>query len=132
MTSPVLRRERGSNAPDLSGAYELGDGWSQKRVSLLEQKAEVKQEILERVAAVLQVPVEAIRSFDQETAFNNLRHHYDRSELNAAPPAGFILTFDPLAKWMAAMEENEKLYERLLKSEQQKVEMLQKLLDLTF
>ena len=38
-------------------------------------------------------------------------------------------TFDPLAKLMEAIEKNEKLYEKLLKSEQEKVAMPERLLE---
>ncbi len=150
MTSPVLRRGRGSNAPYLSGAFELGDEWSQKRVSLLEQKEVIPRKIVEHIAGVLQVPAKAILDFDEETAIQNLRDHYENipafpeeEELPApahSPETGiqapaqytpaFPASFNPLEKWVAALEENEKLYERLLRSEQEKVQLLQKLLDL--
>ncbi len=131
-------------------AYELGDTWSQKRVSLLEQKEIIPSETLEYIAGVLQVPSKAILDFDEETAIQNLRNHYENipaSPEDAVQPSvaprpepeiraqaqhipAFPASFNPLEKWVAAMEENEKLYERLLKSEQEKVQMLQKLLDL--
>lgn len=132
-------------------AYELGDEWSQKRVSLLEQKEIIPRGIMEYIAGVLQVPARAILDFDEETAIRNLRNHYEnspafpediaqpvpvcRSEPEIPIPAQHIpalpASFNPLEKWVAALEENEKLYERLLKSEQEKVQLLQKLLDLT-
>jgi transcriptional regulator with XRE-family HTH domain len=41
-------------------ALELGDDWSQKRVSRLEENGRVEDEVLEQVAKILKVPVEAI------------------------------------------------------------------------
>lgn len=131
-------------------AYELGDEWSQKRVSLLEQKEMIPRKTLEHIAEVLQIPVKAIVDFDEETAIQNLRNHYESIPAfpdDAAHPEpmlqpepeirapvqhipAFPASFNPLEKWVAALEENEKLYERLLKSEQEKVQLLQKLLDL--
>jgi len=127
-------------------AFELGDTWSQKRVSLLEQKETIPREVVEHIAEALQVPAKAILDFDEETAIQNLRNHYENipsfpeDTANPAPeqetrvPAQHLpvlpASFNPLEKWVAALEENEKLYERLLKSEQEKVQMLQKLLDL--
>ncbi len=131
-------------------AYELGEEWSQKRVSLLEQKEMIPRETLEHIAEVLQIPVKAIVDFDEETAIQNLRNHYENTPAfpdDAAHPApmlqpepeirapaqhipAFPASFNPLEKLVAALEENEKLYERLLKSEQEKVQLLQKLLDL--
>lgn len=49
-------------------AYELGEEWNQKRVSTMEQKEQIQEDILEQVAAVLKVPVEAIKNFDEERA----------------------------------------------------------------
>ncbi len=131
-------------------AFELGDEWSQKRVSLLEQKEVIPRKIVEHIAGVLQVPVKAILDFDEETAIQNLRNHYGnipafpeetvqpepeiRREPETPIPTPYApalpASFNPLEKWVAALEENEKLYERLLRSEQEKVQLLQKLLDL--
>lgn len=131
-------------------AFELGDEWSQKRVSLLEQKEIIPRKIVEHIAGVLQVPAKAILDFDEETAIQNLRNHYEnipvfpeeavQPEPEIKPESkipiptqhnpAFPTSFNPLEKWVAALEENEKLYERLLRSEQEKVQLLQKLLDL--
>jgi transcriptional regulator with XRE-family HTH domain len=48
-------------------AYALGEEWSQKRVSLLEQKEVIEDDLLNQVAAILKVPVEAIKNFDTAT-----------------------------------------------------------------
>ena len=104
-------------------AWELGEDWSQKRVSLLEQKEEIEQDILEQVAKILKVSTEAIKNFDEESVINNINTFYDQSAFN------FQCTFNPIDKWVEALEENKKLYERLLQSEREKVELLQKVLD---
>ena len=36
---------------------------------------------------------------------------------------------NPIEKWLEALEENQKLYERLLASEKEKVELLQKIIE---
>jgi len=41
-------------------AYELGEDWNQKKISLLEQKELIENNILAQVAKILKVPVEAI------------------------------------------------------------------------
>jgi len=43
-------------------ALELGDDWNQQRISLLEQKEEIADNILEEIAKVLKVPAEAIKN----------------------------------------------------------------------
>lgn len=108
-------------------AFELGGEWSQKRVSLLEQKEVVEQEILDQVAQILKVPAEAIKNFSEEAAINIIA-----STLN--DNAGSInnnctINFNPVEKWVEALDENRKLYERLLASEQEKVELLKRLLE---
>ena len=51
-------------------AHELGDDWSQKKISLLEQKEIVEESILAQVSEILRIPVEAIQNFDEEQAVN--------------------------------------------------------------
>lgn len=110
-------------------ADALGSDWSQKKVSLLEQKEQVEWELMKEVAAVLKVPVEAIEKFDQEFAVNIISNTFTTHD----QATGFIYnqnpTFNPLDKLLEVMEENKKLYERLLESEREKVELLKKLLD---
>ncbi|WP_235906010.1 hypothetical protein [Ginsengibacter hankyongi] len=38
--------------------------WSQQKVSLLEQKEEIEDDVLEEVAKILKVPEEAIRNLE--------------------------------------------------------------------
>ncbi|ACT92216.1 helix-turn-helix domain-containing protein [Dyadobacter fermentans] len=110
-------------------AFELGGEWSQKRVSLLEQKEVVEQEILDQVAQILKVPAEAIKNFDEDKALNvisNTFNSHDSSTMNAV---NVNPTFNPLDKLIESYDENRKLYERLLTSEQEKVELLKRLLE---
>lgn len=104
-------------------AYELGEDWTQKRVSLLEQKETIEQDILDQVAKILQVPADAIKNFNEETAISIISNTYhDHS-------ASVQYNFNPIDKWVEALEENKKLYERLLQAEQDKNELLLRLLD---
>ena len=43
-------------------AYELGEEWNQKKVSLLEQKEIIEDPLLEQIAGLLKVLAEAIVS----------------------------------------------------------------------
>ncbi len=47
-------------------AFELGDDWNQQKISLLEQKEAVESSLLQQVAQILKVPVEAFENFDEE------------------------------------------------------------------
>lgn len=108
-------------------AFELGEEWSQKRVSLLEQKEVVEQEILDQVSKILKVPAEAIKNFDEQSAVNIIAQTVNNHDQSAS--VFYNPIFNPVEKWISALEENKNLYERLLKSEQEKVELLQRLLD---
>jgi len=99
-------------------ATELG--LSQQAVSSLEQKEKLDEKILTDVAKVLKVPVEAIKNFDEEAAINiignTVTNHDNSSVLNYYP------TFNPIDKIV-------ELYEALVKSEREKIELMQKILD---
>ena len=49
-------------------AADLGQDWTQKKVSLLEQKETIESEILDQVTKILKVSPEAIRNFSEEAA----------------------------------------------------------------
>ena len=123
MTSPVLRRERGSDAPYLSGAFELGI--SQQAVSKMEQSEKIEDEVLEKVAKILGVTTEAVRHFSDEGVINYFNTFNDNSFTNSQGTfSPNNCTFNPIDKLIESYEENRKLYERLLASEREKVELL--------
>lgn len=102
-------------------AIELGNDWTQRRISLLEQKEEVEQDILDEVAKALKVPIDAIRGFDEEAAvnivantFNNNSH--DHSTFNAL---NIYPSFNPIDKIVQLYEEKVALYERMLKDKEE-------------
>jgi transcriptional regulator with XRE-family HTH domain len=103
-------------------AYALGEEWSQKRVSLLEQREVIEDDILLQVSQILKVPVEAFKNFTEEAAINIISStlHDNAGSINN----NCTLTFNPIDKWLEVLEENKRLYERLLDSEREKVELL--------
>ncbi len=106
-------------------AFELGGDWSQKRVSLLEGKEVIEEDILAQVAAILKVPVEAIKNFDEQAAVTYFNTFNDTSVNHGAFMGNnSTYNFNPIDKWLEVIEENKKLYERLLASEREKVELL--------
>lgn len=109
-------------------AWELGEEWSQKRVSMLEQKDIIEQDILDQVAKILKVPAEAIKNFDEEGAVNIIANTFNE-EAAVGRVENYKCSFNPLDKMVEALEENKKLYERLLQAEKDKNELLQRLLD---
>ncbi len=104
-------------------ALELGEDWNQRKISLLEQKEVVDQELLEQVAKVLKVPVEAIKNFDEDAAVNIVSNTFTDFKDNAsAINHNCNLNFNPIDKII-------ELYEALVKSEKEKIELMQKILD---
>lgn len=112
-------------------AHQLGNEWSQKRVSLLENKEVIEPELLAQVAKVLNVPEEAITNFDEEKAIYNIQNNYEGSNNqgpnNQGPNIGCQIAFNPIEKIVSLYDEKVALLERLLLSEQEKVELLKKL-----
>jgi transcriptional regulator with XRE-family HTH domain len=107
-------------------ALELGEDWNQKKISLLESKEIVDDQLLNDVARVLKVTPEAIRNFDEESAINIIATNFNSHDNSF----GYQCTFNinPIDRWLEALEENKKLYERLLQAEKDKVTLLEKLL----
>ena len=112
-------------------ALALDLGLTQQAVSSLEQKEIIDERILADVAALLKVPVEAIKHFDEEKAINIIGNTVNEVNDTATGQIfQFNPTFNPLDKLLESFEENKKLYERLLKAEQEKVALLEKLLEM--
>lgn len=100
-------------------ANELGDDWNQRKISLLEQKDVVEDDLLVQVAKVLKVPVEAIKNFDEEAAINVIGNSYHD---NSTSNVNYHCTFNPIDKIV-------ELYDALVKSEREKIELMQKILE---
>nr|MCU0403982.1 helix-turn-helix domain-containing protein [Chitinophagaceae bacterium] len=47
-------------------ALTLGSDWTQRRISLLEQKEEVEDNVLEEIAAALKISPDAIKGFNED------------------------------------------------------------------
>jgi len=114
-----LRELRGMKQDTL--ALELGI--SQQSVSKLEQSEVIEDSTLEKIALVLGLPADSIRNFDEEKMIYNIQNNYENSN-NTGANVGYQVTFNPLEKVIELYEENKKLYEMLLASEKEKVEIL--------
>ncbi|WP_291150904.1 helix-turn-helix transcriptional regulator [Flavobacterium sp. UBA7680] len=106
-------------------AYELGEDWNQKKISLLEQKELIENDILDQVAKILKVPVEAIENFDEDSAINIIANTFHDSAVAStftdASQANFNCTFNPLDKMV-------ELYERMLQQQKEMIDKLEKLI----
>ena len=107
-------------------AIELGV--SQQTISKIEQSEDVEDSILERIANVLGITVEGIKNFSEEAVINYFSTFNDNSSNQGAVGSNNYCTFNALDKLVELFEENNNLYERLLKSEQEKVGLLKQLI----
>ncbi|AYZ12176.1 XRE family transcriptional regulator [Chryseobacterium arthrosphaerae] len=103
-------------------AFELGDDWNQKKVSLLEQKETVESDILAQVAKILKVPAEAIENFDEEQAVNVISNTFTSNDTSTLNAVNIHPTFNPLDKMV-------ELYERMLEQQKEMIEKLEKLIE---
>lgn len=100
-------------------------GTNQQAISIMENSETIEEEKLIDVAKALGVSVEAIKNFSEEGVFNyfnSFNNFNDNSSLNSQ------CTFNPLDKLMESVDENKKLYERLLQAEKDKINYLEKLI----
>ncbi|MCS2891783.1 helix-turn-helix transcriptional regulator [Parabacteroides faecis] len=96
-------------------------GVSQATLSGYEKKSKLEPEVIEKIAKALDIPEEAITELGESTSINIFSgtwqdNAYGNNGQNYNP------TFNPLEKVV-------ELYERLLKAEQEKVAMLQEIVE---
>ncbi|GHN02380.1 hypothetical protein WSM22_38690 [Cytophagales bacterium WSM2-2] len=68
-------------------ADQLGSDWNQKKISMLESKEVIEHALLEQLAKAMNVPVDAIRDYNEEATINNIQNNYDSSQgaVNGGP-----------------------------------------------
>ncbi len=106
-------------------AFELGDDWNQKKISLLEQKETVESDILAQVAQILKVPAEAIENFDEDSAINiiaNTINNNDNATMTNPSVFNYQPSFNPIDKMV-------ELYERMLQQQKEMIEKLERLIE---
>lgn len=97
-------------------------GLSQQAVSALEQKEALDKDMLDKIAAILKVPAEAIKNFDEQGALNIISNTFTSQDTSTLNAINYYPTFNPIDKIV-------ELYEALVKSEREKVAIFQKLLE---
>ena len=107
-------------------AFELGEDWNQQKVSLLEQREKIDSDILEQVAAILKIPAEAIRNFDEDQAINIITNTFNDSPFGGSTNYGAV-HLNPLDKIIQLHEEKIALYERMLKEKDEMMGRLERL-----
>ncbi|MBE8727062.1 helix-turn-helix domain-containing protein [Flavobacterium hungaricum] len=105
-------------------AYDLGEDWNQKKISMLEQKEIIEDNLLRQISNSLRIPVEAFQNFDEEQALNVIANTF-----NDESTIGFIINNNnPIDKIIQLHEEKIALYERMLKEKEEMITRLEKLI----
>ncbi|KUY30036.1 helix-turn-helix domain-containing protein [Elizabethkingia ursingii] len=107
-------------------AFDLGEDWNQKKISLLEQKEIIEDPLLKKISEALKIPVEAFQNFDEEQAVNIIANTFDNGAmLNGI---NYNPTFHPMDKVLQLHEEKIALYERMLKEKDDMMAKLEQLI----
>lgn len=103
-------------------AYELGDDWNQQKISLLEQKETIDAPLLQRVADIMKLPVDAFKNFDEEQAVNVIANTFNERSFENAFANNCTFNFNPIDKMV-------ELYERMLQQQKEMIEKLEQLIE---
>jgi transcriptional regulator with XRE-family HTH domain len=108
-------------------AFDLGEEWNQKKISLLEQKDVIEEDLLKAISSALKIPVEAFQNFDEEQAINFISNtfHGTQGLINYSP----TFNNNPIDQLLKLHEEKIALYERMLKEKDEMMERLEKLIN---
>lgn len=104
---------------------DLGEDWNQQKISLLEQKESIESSILQQIATILKIPVEAIQNFNEEQAINvisNTINNNDNATMTNPAVFNYQPNFNPLDKMV-------ELYERMLEQQKELIEKLEKIIN---
>ncbi len=94
-------------------------GVSQNVISKIEKESEIEEGLLNKIASVLGISAEVIKDFDVERAICNINNYKDATISPGAIAAVYVASqqINPVDKII-------ELYERLLQSEREKIELL--------
>jgi len=103
-------------------AFDLN--MSQQAISLLEQKETIDTPLLQKISALLKIPVEAIQNFDEEQAISVIANTFTDSFNNSSNAFAYNnnCTFNPIDKMV-------ELYERMLQQQREMIDELKKLVE---
>ena len=108
-------------------AFDLGENWNQKKISMLEQKDVIEDDILKQISDILKIPVEAFQNFDEEQAINIISStfHDTQGLINYNP----TFNNNPIDQLIKLHEDKIALYERMLKEKDEMMLRLEKLIN---
>jgi len=104
-------------------AFDLGNEWNQKKISMLEQKDVIEVDLLNQISQALKIPVEAFQNFDEEKAVNFIANTFGDNSFNHG-----TINISPLDELKKLHEEKIALYERMLKEKDEMMARFEKLI----
>ena len=108
-------------------AFDLGNDWNQKKISMLEQKDVIEDDILNQISNSLKIPVEAFQNFDEEQAVNLISCNFsDNAMFNNRIE---VFNNNPIEEIKKLHEEKIALFERLMKEKDEMMARLEKLIN---
>jgi len=119
-----IRELRGMKQEALAQAL----GISQQSVSTLENSEEIDDKRLKEVAQALGVSIEGLKNFSEDYVLNIISNTFNSNDSSTLNAINFQPSFNPLDKLMELVEENKRLYERLVAAEKSRADALEKLL----
>ena len=114
-----MREMLGIKQEALADALDL----SQQTVSRIESQEELEDNMLNKIANALHISVDAIKNYNDDIAVNIISNTFNEQSIIA-----YHYNFNPINKIIELYDEKMELYERLLKTEQDKNSLLAKLL----
>ena len=107
-------------------AFDLGDEWNQKKISMLEQKDVIEDNLLKQISDALKIPVQAFQNFDEEQAVNLISCNFsDNAMFNNRIE---VFNNNPIDDIKKLHEEKIALFERMLKEKDEMMARLEKLI----
>ncbi|MDM1328543.1 helix-turn-helix transcriptional regulator [Myroides odoratimimus] len=103
-------------------AFDLGEDWNQKKISVLEQKEVIDNSLLQQISKVLKIPVEAIENFDEQQAINMISNSVSFENCQQPSFFNYQPNFNPIDKMI-------ELYERMLQQQKEMIEKLEKIIE---
>lgn len=95
-------------------------GVSQQEISKIEKQDEIEDGLLTKIAEVLGISTDVIKDFDVEKAICNINNYKDAT----ISPGATATVYAAHTQQINPLEKVVELYERLLKGEQEKIEIL--------
>ncbi|PAM96316.1 transcriptional regulator [Flavobacterium sp. IR1] len=109
-------------------AFDLGNEWNQKKISMLEQKDVIEEELLDQISQALKIPVEAFQNFDEEQAVNVIANTFNIEKEAYIGYSKPVFNINPLNEFKKLHDEKIALYERMLKEKDEMMLRLEKLI----